>query len=136
MAAFPGEGKGEGGVSASAAAAARVRALLAAERESTGERIRALQREYEGIVEANALVATDDEHDPEGSSTAFERAHVASLLAEAREHLADLDLALERVDREDYGRCEVCGEPIPAARLEVRPTARTCVPCAEAGRRR
>nr|WP_231134935.1 TraR/DksA C4-type zinc finger protein [Motilibacter deserti] len=30
-----------------------------------------------------------------------------------------------------YGRCEVCGEPIPAERLEVRPSARTCVRCAD-----
>ena len=29
-----------------------------------------------------------------------------------------------------YGTCEACGGPIPAARLEARPTARTCVGCA------
>ncbi len=96
----------------------------------------ALSRDFEAIVEANALVAVDDEHDPEGSSTAFERAHVASLLAQAREHLAELDLAVERLENGDYGRCEVCGELIPAARLEVRPAATTCVGCAGAERRR
>ncbi|MFF1631418.1 TraR/DksA family transcriptional regulator, partial [Streptomyces sp. NPDC058272] len=57
-----------------------VRERLAADRAGTSARIAALNREYDGIVEANALVAIDDEHDPEGSSTAFERAHVASLL--------------------------------------------------------
>ncbi|MGW2898947.1 TraR/DksA family transcriptional regulator [Streptomyces sp. NPDC001212] len=106
------------------------RKLLAAERAGTSVQIAALSRDFDGIVEANALVATDDEHDPEGSSTAFERAHVAAMLAQARDHLADLDRALERLEEGDYGRCEGCGEPIPSQRLEVRPAARTCVRCA------
>ncbi|MEV6395049.1 TraR/DksA C4-type zinc finger protein [Streptomyces sp. NPDC051907] len=114
---------------------ALVRERLAVERAGTNAQIEALSRDYDAIVEANALVAVDDEHDPEGSSTAFERAHVASLLAQARVHLADLERALERLERDDYGRCEECGEPIPAERLEVRPAASTCVRCA-AGRPR
>lgn len=109
-----------------------VRERLAAERAGTNAQIAALSRDFDGIVEANALVAVDDEHDPEGSSTAFERAHVASLLAQARGHLTDLDRALERLERGAYGRCEGCGEWIPAERLEVRPAASTCVRCAEA----
>ncbi len=109
--------------------------LLAADRAGTLAQIAALSREFDGIVEANALVAIDDEHDPEGSSTAFERAHVAALLAQAREHLADLDRALERLDRGEYGRCEGCGGPIPKERLEVRPAASRCVRCAAASPR-
>ncbi|MFF6904886.1 TraR/DksA family transcriptional regulator [Streptomyces sp. NPDC012389] len=112
-----------------------VRRRLMADHADTSERMAALSRDFEAIVEANALVAVDDEHDPEGSSTAFERAHVAALLAQAREHLAELDLAVDRLENGDYGRCEVCGEPIPAARLEVRPAATTCVGCAGAERR-
>lgn len=111
------------------------RALLAADRAGTLAQIAALSREFDGIVEANAHVAIDDEHDPEGSSTAFERAHVAALLAQARAHLADLDGALERLERGDYGQCQGCGEPIPRERLEVRPAAITCVRCAAAAPR-
>lgn len=107
-----------------------VRKRLVAERTDTHEQMAALRRDFEAIVEANALVAVDDEHDPEGSSTAFERAHVASLLAGARDHLGEVDRAMDRLDAGDYGLCEVCGEPIPVARLEVRPAATTCVGCA------
>lgn len=108
-----------------------VRERIAAERASTSARIDSLRRDFDSIVEANALVAVDDEHDPEGSSTAFERAHVAALLDRAGEQLAELDRAWERLDHDDYGRCESCGEPIPAARLEVRPAATRCVRCEE-----
>lgn len=114
-------------------AAARER--LVAARARTYAQIAALSRDYEGVVEANALVAVDDEHDPEGSSTAFERAHLAALLDKAREHLVALDRALERLDRGGYGRCGVCGGPIPAERLEVLPAATACVGCAAAKRR-
>lgn len=107
-----------------------VRARLSARRTDTRGRIEALERDFEAIVEANALVAVDDEHDPDGSSTAFERAHVGSLLEQAREQLLGLDQALERLEQGDYGQCEVCGEAIPVERLEVRPAARTCVRCA------
>lgn len=97
--------------------------------------IAALSLDYDGIVTANALVALDDEHDPEGASTAFERAHTGALLDQARDHLEALDRALERLERGDYGRCEICGKPIPPDRLDVLPAATTCVQCASARRR-
>ncbi|MFD9727764.1 TraR/DksA family transcriptional regulator [Streptomyces sp. NPDC059072] len=116
--------------SASAAASSTVRDRLAADRADTFARLAALGRDFAGIVAANALVAVDDEHDPEGGTTAFERAHVAALMAQAREHLEELDRALERLERGEYGRCEGCGGTIPPERLEIRPAATTCVRCA------
>ncbi|MFG2714152.1 TraR/DksA family transcriptional regulator [Streptomyces goshikiensis] len=112
---------------------AAARARLAADRADTLERASALGRDFDGIVAANALVAVDDEHDPEGASTAFERAHVASLMARAREHLEELDRALERLERGEYGQCEACGASIAPERLEIRPAATTCIRCARSG---
>ncbi|GGU01842.1 MULTISPECIES: TraR/DksA family transcriptional regulator [Streptomyces] len=112
------------------------RARLAADRADTLARTAALSRDFDGIVAANALVAVDDEHDPEGASTAFERAHVAALMARARDHLLELDRAWERLERGEYGRCEGCGGTIPPERLEIRPAATTCVRCARSDPRR
>jgi DnaK suppressor protein len=109
---------------------AELRALVRADRERTAARLAFLSRDLTGIVESAALVATDDEHDPEGSSTAFERAHVQALVDQAREHLRQLDLALERMAAGTYGRCERCGRPIPVERLRIRPATTTCVTCA------
>ena len=74
-----------------------------------------------------ALTSTDDEHDPEGQTTAVDRSRTEALLAGAERHLEDLDAAELRLEEGTYGVCEVCRRQIPLARLEVRPTARTCV---------
>ena len=38
--------------------------------------------------------------------------------------------ALARMDEDDYGYCENCGEEIAIARLEVDPSAMLCIKCA------
>ncbi len=116
-----------------AGTAAAIRDALDAGRQETLARITALRREFDGIVESSAGVATDDEHDPEGATIAFERAQVAALLGQARRHLAELDDALERLRQGRYGRCEQCGRPVSAGRLAARPAARTCITCAGRG---
>ncbi|MGC9671247.1 TraR/DksA family transcriptional regulator [Planosporangium sp. 12N6] len=112
-----------------------LRSALAAARASTTDEIGALTRDLQDIIDASTSVATDDEHDPEGATIAFERAQVAALLGRARERLADLDRAVEQLDAGTYGVCEHCGQPIAAERLAARPAARTCITCASARRR-
>ncbi|PZG23334.1 TraR/DksA family transcriptional regulator [Nonomuraea aridisoli] len=113
----------------SASQQAALRGLLTDERASTLARIETLTRAWDDIVASAALVATDDEHDPDGATIAFERAHVQALLDQARTHLDDLDHALERLSRGAYGICDRCGGPIPIERLRARPVATTCVRC-------
>ncbi len=112
---------------------AGARELLAAERAATLERLSGLEREFRGIVESSGPAGNDDEHDPEGATIAFERQHVAALIGQARDHLAQIDAALRRLAEGSYGRCERCGQPIGAARLAARPVATSCINCA--GRR-
>jgi DnaK suppressor protein len=106
------------------------RDLLISERESTTARITSLEHDWRDMVDSATSVATDDEHDPEGATIAFERAQVEALIDQSREQLLELDDALARLERGGYGICEACGQPIAAERLEVRPTARTCITCA------
>jgi len=106
------------------------RERLEAEREATLRRLTALERDFAGIVDSAGQANTDDEHDPEGATLAFERQHVAALLGQARDYLGEVDAALSRLAAGQYGRCQRCGKPIPAGRLAARPTATTCVACA------
>ncbi|WP_372592347.1 TraR/DksA family transcriptional regulator [Guyparkeria sp.] len=49
-----------------------------------------------------------------------------------REHeLARIEGALRRMENDEYGDCFVCGEPIPARRLQNDPSVTRCVDCAE-----
>lgn len=52
-----------------------------------------------------------------------------------RQLLSEVEAAQERLRRGEYGRCEVCGGEISAARLEALPWAGRCIGCAGAGRR-
>lgn len=107
-----------------------VGALLAAERSEVAAQVVSLQRTFDDVVAASELVATDDEHDPEGSTIAYERAQVSALLDRARTRLAELDEAVERFTAGTYGTCDVCEGPIGDARLEALPATTRCVACA------
>jgi len=41
-----------------------------------------------------------------------------------------VEAAIARLAEGTYGLCEVCGQPIPPARLEAMPAARRCIACA------
>jgi DnaK suppressor protein len=103
--------------------------LLDVEQEKTMARIVALTAELDDIVAATADANVDDEHDPEGSTIAFERARVSTLLSQGRAYLEELELARHRVEDGTYGICERCGSAIPSERLRARPVARTCIQC-------
>lgn len=103
---------------------------LEQERTRTTEQINALARAVGEIIESSAGVATDDEHDPEGQTIAFERAQAAALLEQARARLEDVDAAAMRLSAGTYGICESCQQPIAPERLDARPAARTCISCA------
>jgi ATP/maltotriose-dependent transcriptional regulator MalT len=51
-------------------------------------------------------------------------------LERARDQLAAIEVALERVRDGRYGLCDRCGQPIGDDRLAARPAALTCIRCA------
>ena len=46
-----------------------------------------------------------------------------------RGHLADIDLALRKIQEGGYGVCEKCKKEIPLEILEVDPESRLCKEC-------
>ncbi len=104
--------------------------MLAAERADALQRLNGLEREFSALIESSGSAGTDDEHDPEGATIAFERQHAAALLSQVRQHLAQIDAAMLRLAEGSYGICEYCEQLIGAARLAARPVATTCMKCA------
>ena len=95
-----------------------IRDVLDAERATTLARIRAMQADYEAIVAGSADANTDDEHDPEGSTLAYERAQVAALLTGAQSNLEDLDRVSAAFQREPIRHANVV---TPRSRPNVWP---------------
>src|ERR1700674_846728 len=106
------------------------RELLTDERAATLGRVQTLAGSLSDIVSNTDGANSDDEHDPEGSTIAFERAQVSALLAAARASLEALDEALARLADGTYWECQRCGGEIAPERLAARPAAVHCIGCA------
>lgn len=63
----------------------------------------------------------------EGTSMAVDRLAAVSAQQHLLAMLEEVRRARRRVADGTYGRCEVCGDRLPEARLEVRPWAARCV---------
>jgi len=105
--------------------------ILRSRLESERER---LNREL-AQMEANALV-TDErrEGSPFGKreEEATETAELETRLEmekRTKDQLMAVENALDKFAKGTYGLCEVCGNPIPLARLEALPEARLCLDC-------
>lgn len=46
-----------------------------------------------------------------------------------RKLILKIDEAIQRIENDEYGYCDVCGAEIGIRRLEVRPTATQCIDC-------
>ncbi len=92
--------------------------------------IESLTASFDDIVAAAELTSTDDEHDPEGTTIAFERSQVSSLLRQATADRAAMRSMLGRLDEPGYGSCERCHGFIGVERLLALPAALLCVDCA------
>ena len=107
----PGEGGGVDG--------AEVREVLDAQRGQLSEQLHDLGVEGEtGIVDDNFA---------DTAQVSAEQGEAQALAAQLRDQLDDVEHALARLDEGTYGTCEVCGEPIGDARLEVMPATRFCI---------
>lgn len=98
--------------------------------------------EYEEAVAENHKLrlveigdAAGDDQADSGSKTA-ERDAATSLLRTLLDRRTQAEHAMARLDDGTYGNCEGCHNPIPVERLEVFPSATTCVHCKQNRERR
>ena len=105
----------------------RFRILLREERDRKLALLPALRRDIASVTAARQDSNVDDEHDPEGTTIAFELSQASALLEQSRAGLVRIDAALARIEDGTYGICEVCGASIPDGRLEARPWTPYCL---------
>lgn len=112
--------------------------LRAALKERLDELVAEQQRYTDSIAVAQrerlSDTAGDDQVDS-GSKT-VEHEHEVAVAGAISERIRQVSHALERLDEGEYGFCEKCGKPIPAARLAAFPSATLCVSCKQLEERR
>ena len=102
-------------------------ALVAERAALTGQATR-LEDEANSLIEDGEMgdVQFDDESG-EGDTMVVERERDLALSAQARQTVAEIDAALERMANGTYGYSTVSGAPIPRERLEAIPWATVLV---------
>ncbi|CAN7380402.1 TraR/DksA family transcriptional regulator [Arthrobacter sp. LjRoot14] len=105
----------------------RFRILLESERARKALLLPALREDITSANAARQNSNVDDEHDPEGSTIAFELSQAAALLQQSSATLVQVEAALARIADGSYGYCEICREPIAEGRLEARPWTPYCI---------
>lgn len=68
-----------------------------------------------------------DENFADSAQVAAEHVENRTLAAQLQDQLDDVEAAIERIDAGTYGACEVCEQPVTAARLEAMPSTRFCI---------
>jgi DnaK suppressor protein len=85
----------------------------------------------------HANLRRGSEADSKERAKQFEDNEVVDALGnEAREELAKISAAMQRLESGEYGQCVECGLKIEPGRLEVYPYADECIECAEFDERR
>lgn len=89
-----------------------------------------LEREHPGSMsdEMGELAeGGTDNHLGDMATAMHDRELDDGLEESARDTLAEIDAALQRIEAGTYGICEGCGKPIGAERLSAIPWARYCI---------
>ena len=72
---------------------------------------------------------SDNDHFDEEADEAEEFANNLGLQEALKERMADVELALEKMEKNAYGKCENCTEDISLEVLKVNPESRLCKDC-------
>ena len=119
---------------AKAAKAPKARAVKGISASSFGRFSDMLIRKREDILhmvkQKGSDVATSDIGDElDVASQTFEREMMFELTNGERVVLDDIEAALRKIEKNDFGICESCHKKIPALRLKAMPWARYCIEC-------
>jgi DnaK suppressor protein len=100
------------------------------------KRLNSQRNELRSRIDRHRLDVVTDRVPDDEVATACDNATTdmaVATLERERRTLAEIESALSRMNKGEYGVCANCGVAIPKARLEALPWARVCVHCAELG---
>jgi RNA polymerase-binding transcription factor DksA len=80
-----------------------------------------------GAREGGGEISLMDQHPADAASDTELRELDLTQQRMLEARIARIQAALDRMDRGTYGRCVVCGKPIPAERIEALPDTPFCI---------
>lgn len=98
------------------------------------------------LLKKRAMLLENDEHidkeikkesgsrhgdDVDVAESAYEQEMAYLMKSRGQNELRQIEEALERIDKGEYGICAECGDKIAKKRLEVQPYSILCVDCQE-----
>jgi len=105
---------------------AELRVALAAQRDELKRQLEGQLGDLSRVDHARELIEKDvDDAAQQDSERDIDQIRTEQMMAD----FAAITLALERMDRSDFGLCRDCGEPIEFLRLRARPWVVSCVRC-------
>jgi len=110
-----------------------MRRELLFEKEHLLEELATSKEVLDGLMRDSAGGSARDQ--ATSSIKSFEMEHEMSLSNNARDMLAQVEHALDRIETGTYASCEFCAKPIGKSRLRAFPRATLCLPCKEAEER-
>jgi DnaK suppressor protein len=102
---------------------------LLEERARLEREIADLEADLSESLEDSSEESPYDQHMAETAAVTLDREIDLSLDENLRASVAQIDRALDKLEKGSYGRCDKCGKPIPGGRLEVAPFATLCIDC-------
>ncbi len=107
----------------------KLRARLNEERERTLASIKALRAEELALAEVEATEGGGLGEGGDVGTELGDRELDIGLEQSERQHLEEVEAALQRLDAGTYGICVECGQPIGPERLEALPWTTHCIRC-------
>ena len=105
----------------------KIHATLLLEKEKSEEKITVLKELTKPISPENAIGRVS-RMDAINNKSINEAA-----LRVSESKLRNINLALERIHDDEFGKCNICGTDIPFGRLLIMPGSSRCVGCATRG---
>ena len=91
-----------------------------------------IQKNLKGTFsEMSEMRALDLSDEADYASVAVETDIDAAIMEQQRKELAEIELALDKIEDGSYGICEMCEDEIRMERLQVKNFARFCIICRE-----
>ncbi len=98
--------------------------LVEKELKDVGQRNPDNKEDWEATPKKDFDTDSADENETADKIEEFEEN--AAILTELERKYNEIKLALERIEKQEYGYCEVCKKPIEEDRLVANPSAKTC----------